>query len=145
MPRYDYECSACGDVFEASHSFHDPPLTECKLCHGGPVQRLVSGGLCVFVKGRPIETGQQHKIRPIGWANGPVDAEARMQRHAAETQELRKLAHEQKRSCSKKPGFKLIASYPTELAAARMSEFGKDYLSNDIEDKAKRDGVWLGD
>lgn len=43
MPMYEYECSACGLVFEARQKFSDEPLTSCRDC-GGPVKKLISQG-----------------------------------------------------------------------------------------------------
>ena len=33
MPRYTYECKACGDVFLSMHSFSER-LTDCEKCGG---------------------------------------------------------------------------------------------------------------
>lgn len=41
MPMYEYECSACGLVFEARQKFSDAPLTSCREC-GGAVRKLIS-------------------------------------------------------------------------------------------------------
>ena len=41
MPMYEYQCEACGLVFEAMQKFSDAPLTECKAC-GGAVKKLIS-------------------------------------------------------------------------------------------------------
>jgi len=41
MPMYEYQCKACGLVFEAMQKFSDAPLTECRSC-GGAVQKLIS-------------------------------------------------------------------------------------------------------
>lgn len=41
MPMYEYQCEACGIVFEARQKFTDAPLTECGQC-GGAVQKLIS-------------------------------------------------------------------------------------------------------
>jgi len=41
MPMYEYECSACGLVFEVRQKFSEPPLTSCRDC-GGPVKKLIS-------------------------------------------------------------------------------------------------------
>ena len=41
MPVYEYQCDACGIVFEAMQKFSDSPLTECRTC-GGAVQKLIS-------------------------------------------------------------------------------------------------------
>lgn len=41
MPIYEYECSACGNVFEAFQKITDDPLETCTVCNGR-VQRLIS-------------------------------------------------------------------------------------------------------
>ncbi len=41
MPIYEYQCSNCGEVFEAFQKVHDNPLSECKFCHGR-VEKLIS-------------------------------------------------------------------------------------------------------
>lgn len=41
MPIYEYECSACGNVFEAFQKITDDPLETCTMCDGR-VQRLIS-------------------------------------------------------------------------------------------------------
>ncbi len=39
MPRYDYDCAACGTRFEVVHGvFADPPTT-CPVCGGGPIKK----------------------------------------------------------------------------------------------------------
>lgn len=43
MPTYEYECEACGLMFERGQAITDPPLTECPDC-SGHAKRLVSGG-----------------------------------------------------------------------------------------------------
>ena len=32
MPRYDYECLSCSNVFEMKQSFSDEPVADCPLC-----------------------------------------------------------------------------------------------------------------
>ena len=41
MPIYEYECTKCGELIESWQKFSDPPLTECKACHGS-LKRLIS-------------------------------------------------------------------------------------------------------
>jgi putative FmdB family regulatory protein len=41
VPIYEYQCSSCGEVFEAFQKVHDAPLTECKFCRGR-VEKLIS-------------------------------------------------------------------------------------------------------
>jgi putative FmdB family regulatory protein len=41
MPLYEYQCDACGVVFERIQKFSDPPVEACPTC-GGAVRKLVS-------------------------------------------------------------------------------------------------------
>ena len=41
MPMYEYQCEACGLVFESRQKFSDAPLTECRECQG-KVNKLIS-------------------------------------------------------------------------------------------------------
>jgi putative FmdB family regulatory protein len=41
MPLYEYECTACGNRFEAIQKFSDPPLETCPKC-GGAVRKMQS-------------------------------------------------------------------------------------------------------
>lgn len=50
MPTYDYECNECGRVFEVFQNMSDDPISACEEC-GGPVRRLIGGGLGIIFKG----------------------------------------------------------------------------------------------
>ena len=50
MPTYRYECSKCKRVFEFFQSMSEPPKKKCPEC-GGRLQRLISGGAGVILKG----------------------------------------------------------------------------------------------
>ncbi len=41
MPIYEYQCTKCGDEFDAIQSFSDRPLRKCKKC-GGKLEKLIS-------------------------------------------------------------------------------------------------------
>lgn len=41
MPIYEYQCTKCGEVFEAFQRINDKPLSHCKFCKG-PVEKLIS-------------------------------------------------------------------------------------------------------
>ena len=49
MPRYDYECAACGR-FEVQQHMTDATLTTCPTC-GGPVEKQYSVPAIRFVGG----------------------------------------------------------------------------------------------
>ncbi len=41
MPIYEYQCTKCGEVFEAFQKITDEPLTQCKFCNS-KVEKLIS-------------------------------------------------------------------------------------------------------
>jgi len=41
VPIYEYQCSKCGEIFEAFQKISDDPLTECRFCQG-KVEKLIS-------------------------------------------------------------------------------------------------------
>ena len=59
MPHYDYACNNCGwkqqDVYQ---SIHDEPHKRCPRCKNPTFERLISGGLAVFVVQEPSTIGQ---------------------------------------------------------------------------------------
>lgn len=50
MPTYDYQCSGCGQAFEAFQRMSDPPLSSCPDC-GASARRRISGGAGFIFKG----------------------------------------------------------------------------------------------
>lgn len=42
MPRYDYDCAACGRRFEATHGVFEDGPTACPLCGSRPVRKAFS-------------------------------------------------------------------------------------------------------
>ncbi|MCX8037883.1 MAG: zinc ribbon domain-containing protein [Candidatus Sumerlaeia bacterium] len=52
MPTYEYECSKCGEMFEAFQRISEAPLKKCQLCGAkGTVSRLISPGAGLIFKG----------------------------------------------------------------------------------------------
>jgi putative FmdB family regulatory protein len=49
MPRYEYQCSACGVRFECTQHYDDAPVTVCPEC-GSKVHRLI-GPVALIFKG----------------------------------------------------------------------------------------------
>ena len=41
VPIYEYQCTKCGEVFEAFQKITDEPLTQCKFCKSR-VEKLIS-------------------------------------------------------------------------------------------------------
>jgi putative FmdB family regulatory protein len=41
VPIYEYQCTKCGEVFEAFQKITDEPLTTCKFCNS-KVEKLIS-------------------------------------------------------------------------------------------------------
>lgn len=42
MPIYEFECAACGDVFDRLQKLSDPDPTDCPKCGKGGVRRRVT-------------------------------------------------------------------------------------------------------
>ena len=51
MPTYDYECSACGHVFEKSQPITAKPIRTCPKCKSRSLKRLIGAGAGVIFKG----------------------------------------------------------------------------------------------
>lgn len=45
MPTYEYECSGCGNAFEAFQKMSDDPLTKCEACGGVLKKRVFPVGI----------------------------------------------------------------------------------------------------
>jgi putative FmdB family regulatory protein len=41
VPIYEYQCTKCGEVFEAFQKITDEPLSQCRFCHAN-VEKLIS-------------------------------------------------------------------------------------------------------
>ena len=41
MPIYEYQCTKCGEVFEAFQKITDEPLSQCRFCKAS-VEKLIS-------------------------------------------------------------------------------------------------------
>lgn len=48
---YEYECTACKEVSEISHSMKAKPRRKCPLCKKLKLRRLISGGSGFQLKG----------------------------------------------------------------------------------------------
>ncbi|MCP5052984.1 MAG: zinc ribbon domain-containing protein [bacterium] len=42
MPLYEYKCNDCDEMFEVLQKMSDGPLSECRVCHGGNVEKMIS-------------------------------------------------------------------------------------------------------
>jgi len=74
MATYDYECTACGHVFEAMHGMTEPVLRKCPKCKKLKLRRLISGGAGVIFKGSGFyETDYKRNRRGAGSASKTKD------------------------------------------------------------------------
>ena len=65
MPTYNYECSACGYVFQEFQSMSEEQLTICPKCEKKKLERIVSGGAGILFKGSGFyETDYKRKTPP---------------------------------------------------------------------------------
>lgn len=51
MPTYQYECDACGHLFEHLQSMLDKKLTKCPECKKNKLHRLIGSGSGIIFKG----------------------------------------------------------------------------------------------
>lgn len=50
MPKYDYRCNACGELFEVIHSMQETEDRPCPKC-AAPSRRIITGGSGFIMKG----------------------------------------------------------------------------------------------
>jgi putative FmdB family regulatory protein len=72
MPTYDYECGACGHVFEVLQSMTDKKLTRCPKCEKNKLHRLIGGGSGLIFKGSGFyETDYKKKTPSVSSNSEP--------------------------------------------------------------------------
>lgn len=73
MPTYEYECSACGHVFEELQNMTDPKLTKCPKCGKNKLARLIGSGSGMIFKGSGFyETDYKKKTPPTAKDDKPA-------------------------------------------------------------------------
>jgi putative FmdB family regulatory protein len=65
MPTYEYACAACGHKFERFQNMSEGPLKECPQC-GGSVNRLITGGAAIILKGDAHRGGSACSLGETG-------------------------------------------------------------------------------
>jgi len=86
MPTYDYECKACGHVFETMHAMSAPPLKKCPECGKKALVRLISGGAGVIFKGSGFyETDYKKKREGSSSSKDDAKTETAKTEKSAET------------------------------------------------------------
>lgn len=87
MPIYEYECSECGNVFEAFQKITDDPLERCTECNG-PVARLISQ--CSFqLKGSGWYVTDYKRGGATSSGNGVKSCESKAEETRQETTEVK--------------------------------------------------------
>ena len=51
MPTYDYQCDACGHMFELFQGINDPLKRKCPACRKLKLRRLFGTGAAILFKG----------------------------------------------------------------------------------------------
>ncbi len=79
MPRYDYECSVCGNRFELKQTFDSTPFADCPAC--GKESRRMFNAVSVVFKGSGFYVndygGRGSTSKPESTANGASDAKGK--------------------------------------------------------------------
>jgi len=75
MPRYQYECEACGQNFEQRQSFTDDPLADCPLCGvKDSVERIITSVGIVF-KGSGFYINDSRKDKTANGSKPKTESE----------------------------------------------------------------------
>lgn len=69
MPTYEYECTACGHVFDVFHSMTAKPRIKCPECKGRTKKKIGIGAGIIFKGSGFYETDYKRK-------SGPKEAKA---------------------------------------------------------------------
>ena len=72
MPRYDYQCAACGRRFEVVHGLHDDGPASCPLCGAGPVRKAFAAPAIHF-KGSGWAKKERRATKAPAGADGPTE------------------------------------------------------------------------
>lgn len=145
MPRYEYECAACGErqEFITSMSNHRAQVTcDC----GGTATQLYETCPEVCVKGGERPFKLDASCVPIGWQHGNTDASVQERRYADLIKSTKADAVKNDKAAIK-GGIRHIAKLPRELVRMRQNQYGKDYLDpaqntvTEIKEKLKSDGL----
>ena len=83
MPRYDYECLSCSNVFEMKQSFSDEPVAYCPEC--GSRSRRKFYAVPVIYKGSGFYTTDyaRSSLRANGTGSSSYDSEEKKEKSAA--------------------------------------------------------------
>ena len=84
MPRYDYRCSACGQVYEKREGFSALSVQECPTCRG-EARRVLTPPAIVF-KGSGWYVNDSRKTSPAGTDRKSAGGEGETPAAAATTE-----------------------------------------------------------
>ena len=86
MPRYDYECLSCSNVFELKQSFSDEPVADCPLC--GSRSRRKFHAVPVIYKGSGFYTTDyaRSSLRANGTGSSSSDDSEKNEKSASKSE-----------------------------------------------------------
>ncbi|MDR3477918.1 MAG: zinc ribbon domain-containing protein [Gammaproteobacteria bacterium] len=74
MPIYEYQCTACGHMFDTLQKISDEPLTDCPACEKATLQKQVSatsfqlkgtGWYATDFRNKPTETKKESAVSAV--------------------------------------------------------------------------------
>ena len=100
MPRYDYECLSCSNVFELKQSFSDEPVANCPIC-GSPSRRKFYA-VPVIYKGSGFYTTDyaRSSLRANGTGSSSYDDAEKKEKATAKAEKKDNASAEKKTSGS---------------------------------------------
>jgi putative FmdB family regulatory protein len=92
VPIYEYQCTKCGEVFEAFQKITDEPLSKCKFCQAR-VEKLISqssfqlkgSGWYLTDYARRSSSGATDKPKTNGSSDKPAETKASTESKSTET------------------------------------------------------------
>lgn len=149
MPRYDFECGACGD--RAEHIFamsSRPDAVPCRLC-GAMARNVITGTPNVFMRFTEVEFRRDKVVGNNGALVGR-SAEAQHRGYQKAIGEFKKANDRRRRGVSKHgasvDGVRVLGVMPGEMVdSIGQQEGDKEAVTKDSEFYLRKTGLWMGD
>ncbi len=108
MPRYDYECLSCSNVFEMKQSFSDEPVADCPEC--GSRSRRKFHAVPIIYKGSGFYTTDYARSSLRANGTGSNSYEESEKKEKASSKSEKKDASKSSASDSKKGSDSAVSS-----------------------------------
>lgn len=139
MPRYDFECTSCGEPQEVSCRYSDKPAAVACRC-GGAAEQVFRSMPEVMVKGNTRPFALDDSCVPVGWEHGNTDPDKQERRYKERIGKMMKAGRAAKKHGIKQ-GLQYLGSVPRELDRMRRNQYGKRYWEDNTEQRLAEEGL----